>query len=451
MITENLIKLLPVKIRSKVEKNTEFRKIMGNVNWLTLESIFRNLLGLVVVTFVARYLGPEQFGLMNYAVAFVTVFAVFASLGLDDIVIREIVSNPKNDKEYLGTTLLLKFIGSSLLLVITVFGISFLEPDNNLLKVFVLIYAFGYFLKSFDVIDLWFKSQVQSQYSVYARSTAFLIISLLKLLFIFTQSPLIAFVLLLSLEFFLASVFLVFFYYKKNKQSFIKWRFKLEVAQKLLKDSWPLILSGLAVVIYMRIDQVMIGNILGDASLGIYSAAVKISEAWYTVPVIITTSVFPAIIYVRSYDKKLYLKRIQILYDGFLWFTLFFGFIITFISSFIINLLYGLEYAGASQILSVHIWTGVFVFFAVVNGKYLVAENLTKVVLYMTTMGAVLNIFLNMLFINIYGPLGAAIASLISQMFSASLFLVFFSQTRPLIKMQFRALNFFRIFKYFRG
>ncbi len=450
MITRNIIKIMPPTIRKRVENNKELRKIMGNINWLAFENISRNIIGLVIVIFVARYLGPEQFGLMNYAMAFVALFSIFASLGLDDIVVREIVSNFEKRKEYLGTSLFLKFIGSFFLVVFSSIAIYFVEPENNLLQLFVFIYALGYIFKSFDVIDLWFKSQVQSKYSVYAKSISFLTISSLKIIFVFTQAPLIAFVLMLSLDFLLTSLFLIYFYAKNADLPLMRWKVRFSVMKSLLKDSWPLILSGIAFLIYMKIDQVMIGNILGETQLGIYSAAVKISEAWYAIPTIITASVFPAIIHSRKVNRQLYLKRIQILYDFFIWFTLTVALIITFLSPFIIKILYGSDYLGASNVLSIHIWAGVFVFWGVVNGKYLITENLTKMILVFTLSGAFINVLLNIWLIPSLGPVGAAIATLVSQIFSSVIFFAFFEQTRILTKMQFRALNILRVIKYIK-
>jgi O-antigen/teichoic acid export membrane protein len=272
----------------------------------------------------------------------------------------------------------------------------------------------------------------------------------LKLIFVFTQAPLIAFVLMMAMDFLLASVFLIYFYTKKTKISFKQWKVRLDVIKSLLKDGWPLILSGFAIMICVRIDQVMIGSMIGERELGIYSAAVKISEAWYAIPTIITISVFPAIIYIRNIDKNLYFKRFQILYDGFFWFTISIALIITFISTFIINILYGIEYAETADILSVHIWAGVFGFWGYINGRFVIAENLTKLMLYITFSGAVINVLLNLWVIPVFGPIGAAFTTLISQLLSCTILIAIFPQTRILFKMQLKALNIFRILKYFK-
>jgi polysaccharide transporter, PST family len=450
MITRNILKILPQRLRVKLSNNREFRRILGNINWLTFESIFKNLVGVFVFALVARYLGPEQFGLMSYALAFVALFSFLSSLGLEGIFVRDIVSNPDKKAEYLGSTFFLKILGSLTMVFVVGLAIFIVEPENQLIQLFVVILTFSHIFKSFYVIDLWFQSKVQSKYSVYSRSSAFFIISLTKITLILVGAPLVIFIMVMALEAFLVSVFLIYFYSKRGEIAFRKWKIKIDVMKALLKDSWPLMLSSIAIIIYMRLDQIMIGNIMGEAQVGIYSAAVKISEAWYIIPGVITTSVFPSIISTCKKNKKSYLKKIQILYDGFLWFTIPSALIITLIAPFIINLLYGTDYALAANILSVHIWAGIFVFWGYVNGKYLIVENHTKIMLKITVIGAILNIILNLILINLFGAFGAAIATLISQIFTGTILIYLFTNSRLLFKMQVKAFNVWRILKYFK-
>jgi O-antigen/teichoic acid export membrane protein len=189
---------------------------------------------------------------------------------------------------------------------------------------------------------------------------------------------------------------------------------------------------------------------LGEKELGIYSSAVKISEAWYFVPMIISSSVFPSILRVRKKSKELYLRRIQMLYDFFTWFTIGVALIVTFLSPYIINILYGSEYAMASTVLSIHIWAGVFVFLGVVNGNYLVSENLTKIIFGRTLVGMILNIILNIFFIPNYGIYGAAFATLLSQLYLGVLSLFVFKKSRMLFFMITKSFNLIRIIRTIR-
>ena len=180
-------------------------------------------------------------------------------------------------------------------------------------------------------------------------------------------------------------------------------------------------------MIYMRIDQIMIKMMLGAEETGIYSAAVKLSEVWYFIPMIITTSIFPSIVKTKVESKALYQKRLQALYSFLVWMAICIAFIIMFFSDSIINTLYGSDYSQSAHVLKIHIWTGLFVFMGVAFSKFLIVENLTKISFYRTLSGAAINVVMNYLLINKYGIIGAAYATLAAQ-FSANYLFDFFNK-----------------------
>jgi len=447
MITSKIIKILPAGLRKSLEQNDDFKKIVGNINWLTFENILRSLVGLIIFAWIARYLGPDQFGVMNYAFAFVSLFAILATLGLDNIVIRDIIANPEKEKEYLGSTLLLKFLGAIVTMIASVAAISIIEPGDNTLRIFVLIMASMYIFKSFDAIDLWFQSKIQSKYSVYSRSIAFVVITAIKIFLILTKAPLYAFVITFTGEMLIASLLLIIFYTRQSSYPISKWRIQGSLIKDLLKNSWPLLLGGIAAVIYMKIDQVMIGKMLGDTEVGLYYSAVKLSETWYFIPTIIGASVYPAILNAKKKSEVLYKKRLQILFDFSAWFAIAISLAICVTSPWIIKILYGPEYAAAASVLSVHIWSGVFVFLGIIAGKWVIAENYTKNALIRTAIGAVLNIALNYILLPKFGIMGAAVATLISYSFVNYFSLFFSKKTRVCFVMQTNAFNIFRVFR----
>jgi PST family polysaccharide transporter len=416
-------------------------KILKNINWLTFEKIFQLAFGLFVYAIVAQYLGPEQFGILNYALAFSGLFLAFNTLGLDSIVVREIVHTPKQSKEILGSALVMRLIGSLLLIAISSLAIYFIKPDDTMLLLFVMIISLGYLFKSFATIDLYFQSQVKSKYTVYARSIAFIIVSGLKLLFVFTQQPLIAFVLMYALDAIISSVMLIFYYKYVTLDTIVSWRPRLKRMRSLLQDSWPLILSSIAIMIYMRIDQVMIGSMIDNEAVGIYSVAVKLSETWYFIPNMICLSVFPAILKARKQSQELYLKRIQTLFDAFTWFTIIISLGVSLLSPFIIDILYGDKFASAATVLSIHIWAGLFVFLGGASSYYLISENLIRITLYRTLAGAVINIVLNLIFIPVYGIIGVAIATIISYATAAFISNAFYKNSRIIFIMQLKSFN----------
>ena len=378
-----------------------------------VEQILRMVAGLFVGIWVARYLGPSKFGTYSYILAFVSIFSGIAKLGLDNIIIRDLVSHPEEHNIYLGTAFWLKIFGATLMLI--AIGVV-LEIINNehLTNMYIFIIACGIIFQSFEVIDFYFQSKVQSKFVSLCKILQLALSSILKIYFVITGAELIWFVLIALIDQ-VTIAFSLYSAFRYQKVGSFYCKFNFLVAKKLLSDSWPFIFSSIAMAIYMRIDQVMIKMMLNDHEVGIYSAASKISEMWYFIPVIISSSLAPAIIFAKKTDERLYQLRLSMLFKLLTWLSIFFAVITTFSSDILINLTFGEAYEEAAGVLNVQIWSGVFVFIGIASGTFFVAENYGKKVLYRTSIGAITNIVLNFYFIPIYGIYGAAYATLSSQ------------------------------------
>ncbi len=367
---------------------------------------------LFVGIYVARYLGPERLGILSYSASFVGLFTALATLGLDGIVVRELVKNPGGRDVLLGTAFCLKVVGAVLMWAIIVVSLLIASNDSQTTTIIAII-AFGVVFQAFNVIDFDFQAEVSSKFTIYAQLFQLAISSIVKLTLVWNGAHLVWFAAAYLFDSLVLAIGLVVVYFKKNG-SLRTWYWQWTTAKKLLKDSWPLIISGLAVSIYMKIDQVMIKEMLGPAQVGIYAAAVKLSEAWYFIPVAITTSLFPAIVNARGKSKSLYYHRLQQLYDLMVWLAVAIALPITFIAPWLISFLYGKVFLPASDVLRIHVWAGVFVGLGVASGKFLMAENFQNIALYRTIVGCIVNIALNVIFISYYGVTGAAVATLVS-------------------------------------
>jgi O-antigen/teichoic acid export membrane protein len=205
--------------------------------------------------------------------------------------------------------------------------------------------------------------------------------------------------------------------YRKNGLRIREWKFNWKLALEILTDAWPLMLSGAAMSVYMKIDQVMIGNMLGETKVGLYAAAVKISEIWYFIPVIICTSLFPAIVNAKMSDKASYKKRLHDLYWLMFFLATALAVPISILAKPIVALIFGIRYLPAAGALQIHIWAGLGVFWGVALNQYLLSENRTFINLVLTLSSAVLNVILNLYLIRNWGINGAAMATLISYLF----------------------------------
>ncbi len=407
------LQFLPPSLRTKLDGRYTLQKILSNTGWLFADRILRMGVGLFVGVWVARYLGPEQFGLFNYVIAFVTLWTPLAALGLDSIVVRALVRDPHAQNDILGTTFFLKLFGGTLTFLAALGAIVLLRPGNSLDHWLVGIIAAGMLFQAFDTIDFWFQSQVQSKYTVYARNLSFLLFALIRVVLIQKRAPLIAFAWAGMAEIAIASIGLIVVYHATGKR-LKAWKVSIARAKSLLRDSWALILSGIAIMIYMKIDQIMLGEMLGNQSVGVYAAATKVSEIWYFMPMAISSSVSPAILSAKEISQSAYTQRLQSTFNLLVILACSLSLPISLLSPFIISVLYGADYASSSQVLAVHIWASVFVFLGVGREIWIVSEGLMTVSFLTTLLGAIINVLMNLYLIPTYHELGAAIATLVA-------------------------------------
>ncbi|MGB5848555.1 MAG: flippase [Ignavibacteriaceae bacterium] len=401
------------KIETRIDlKSESFKKYFKNTSWLFTEKILRILIAFVVTVLVIRYLGPEQFGLLSYAISFYGLFSAISILGLESISIRELVKYPERRDNILGSVFLLRLVGG-IVTIILIALILFISGEPADISILILIISTSAIFQSFSVIDYYFPAEVKAKYSVYVMTASVLLTSALKIFLIIVEAPLIYFAIVFSVEFFAAAAgFLLV--YKHNKLKIINWNFRKETAVNLLKDSWPLILSGLAIAIYTKIDQVMIKNMLDSKELGYYAVAVRLSEAWYFIPIALTNSIYPAIVKAKNVSNKFYFNRMQKLYDILAWLAISIAVPVSIFSRDIINIIFGNEFQSAAPVLTIYIWAGVAVFLGVASSQYLITENFTKLSFFRTLIGMVFNVILNLILIPKYGIIGAAYATLVS-------------------------------------
>lgn len=408
---------------SQTSSKEGFIRYFKNTGWLFTGKMTSMLAAFFVGAYVARYLGPTQYGLLSYAFSFTGLFAIFASLGIDSILNRELVSHSEEKERLLGSGFLIKITGSIIAIILILIALFFIKTDL-VTNALILISSFSFMFNAFGVIDIYFQSQVLAKNTVKIQITTLIITSVLKILFILLKLPVIYFALAYLIDAFVFAVGLIIIY-KKVGLGITKLKFDKKITIMLLKNSWPLILSGVAIAVYTKIDQVMIKNMLGNEAVGLYSVAVRISEVWYFIPAIICTSLFPAIVNARQTNVSAYEKRLKNLYSLMFYISVGIAISITLLSGFIITYLFGHKYIESINVLRVHAWTSVGLFLGYALGQYLIVENYIAVYFKITLSGAIINVCLNIFLIPVYGIMGAAIsavATYLSVIFSTCLF-----------------------------
>ena len=371
-----------------------------------------------VGVWVVRYLGPENYGIYSYALSFAGLFVAFVTLGLDNIVVRNLSREGAEEGKILGTALALR-LGSAILTMGVVAAIVLTVNDRWLTQLAVLIISGHLIFKAADVFDLWFQSQIKSKYPVRVRMASITLYCGGQVAFILAGFPVLAFIALYVVQILwqTGGTYVMYRWVRGDNrpQLYFDWG----VGQRMLRDSWPLIFASLSIAVYMKIDQVMLGQMSSEEAVGIYATAVKISEMWYFIPGAIAKSVFPKIVSSKegsSADR--YSSRMQALYDTVALISFVVIIPVVLSAHSVVGLLFGDAYAGSAPILVVHIWAFLFVSAGVVRGRWLVAENLTRFAMVASLLGATVNVGLNWFLIPVHDGLGAAWATLFSQIFA---------------------------------
>jgi PST family polysaccharide transporter len=413
------------------------RKIIFNSFWVILDKIIRMLGGLIVGIWVSRYLGPYNFGKINYASSIIAVCLPFVNMGMNNLVLTDMIRT-KDQGQILFTALGLKLISGSLMFL-GIYLFSFTLHNDHLTRVILIILSLQCIFQSADIFDLFNQSRTESKNTVIAKSSAYIVINIIKAVALIVGFDLVFFAWLTVAETLLGTTILLFFYFKVSRQSISNWVFNAKFAKELLSRSWPLIISDVFITFYMRLDQLMLKSQVGYTEVGRYSAVVRISEMHYFLAGAICISVYPSIIRLKEKSEAEFLLGFQRLFNILTTISVGIALFVTIFASDITHALYGVKYPNIGPILAVHIWTGVFVFLGVGASNWFFVNNYQRYILIFTIIGLSFNVILNLVLIPRYQSLGSAVATLISQMFAAVVANSFVKKTRPIFWLQIRS------------
>lgn len=387
-------------------------KVTKNAGWLIGGKVIQMVINLIVGLITARYLGPSNYGLINYAGAYTAFFSSFCTLGINSVIVKEFVDNPDKTGEIIGTTLGMRAV-SSFLSALAIIGISFFadagEPTTILV---VALSTIGMVFQIFDTFNYWFQSRLQSKTTAIVTLIAYVATSIYKVVLLVLKKPVTYFAFSTSVDYICIAVLLLISY-KKYKGA--KFSFSKDYGKELLKKSAHFILPGLMVAIYGQTDKIMLKHMISDTEIGYYSTAVSLCNMWCFVLAAIIDSLYPPIMEAFKTDREEFDRKNKILYAIVFYLSVFVSVIFTIFGSFIVNLLYGKEYAGAVAPLRVITWYTAFSYLGVARNAWIVCLDKQKYLKYLYLSAAIANVGLNVLFIPMWGATGAAVASLSAQ------------------------------------
>lgn len=430
------LRLLPAPLRAKLAGRANLLAVINNSSWLLFDKLIRMTLGLLVGAWVARYLGPTQFGELAFVLSYLAFFQAIALLGMDGIIVRDIARDKTNAGKILGTAFMLR-LGTGIVCWLVAVGCMAWSNGWQDDSVWITALAGGSLVfQASDTIDLWFQSQSESRRTVVVKLIAYLLSNGIKVALILNNATLLAFAAVMMLDALAAAIGLAFAY--RNFSCGHTWQHSASQAKKLFKESWLFLLSSISIMIYMRIDQIMIKEMLGEKELGIYAAVLPIATLWQFVPMALVTSLAPYVSRKKHESNHAYMDTIANIFRGFAllgWLTCI---PIAILSKPIINMLFGQAFIGGSTVLSIYIFTNIFINMGVAQSLWTLNNGESKIAFYKTIFGAAICIAGNFLLIPKIGITGVAIAGVLAQFGSTTISNIIFAP--KILKLQIRSM-----------
>lgn len=418
-------------------------KVTQNAGWIIGGRVYQMALAFAVGLLTARYLGPSNYGLINYAATYTTFFASFCTLGINSVIIKNFVDHPDEEGETIGSAIVLRTV-SSFLSVIMMFCITLIaDKGEKNVHVVVLLCSIGVIFQVADTLNYWFQSRLQSKYVALSTVVSYTVVSAYKVWLLVTGKSVEWFAVSTSIDYFVVAVFLLVVY---KKQSGPKFSFSLKKAKELFSGSYHFILSGLMISVYGSTDKFMLKQMLDEVEVGYYSTAVTICNTWVFVLAAIVDSLYPVILESFDKDKKLFERKNKQLYAIVFYSAMTVSVLFTILAKPIVSLLYGAEYLPAAAPLRIITWYTAFSYLGVARNAWIVCYNKQNYLKYLYVASAILNVVLNALVIPFLGASGAAIASLVTQISTILIFPVLIKALRPNVKLMIDAVCFKDVF-----
>jgi O-antigen/teichoic acid export membrane protein len=390
-----------------------FQKYFRNTGWMLAARIITFITSFLTIAIVARYLGPENLGKLDYAQSFVAILSVFASLGIDQILYRDLISHPEDENRLLGTAIYSKLFFGTLSFMVSIL-ISILLKSDPILTILIGICALTFVVSPIGTVGSLFKAQVKAKYTSQISIFLAFFIPILKLMVIFFDKGIIYFAVIILIESLISVLWSLYIYKFHLGHNPFSWKFHLDTFKKLMKDSWPLLLAGVSGYIYAKMDQVLLLHYIDSATVGIYGVAVRLTQVWAFLPGLIIGSLFPAIINAKKIDLLSYSKRFKMLAILTTGVTAVIAIPLYIFAPFVIKLIFGTDFIAAAPILRIHLWISIAITLVILAQHYLIAENYSKIFLYTSLIGATTNIILNIILIPLFNSQGAAWGTMLS-------------------------------------
>ncbi len=403
-------------------------KEVTNASWIVGCRVLQMLISLLISVLTARFLGPNNYGVINYATAYIAFFTSLCSLGIDSILVKEFITHPDEQGEALGTTLVLQGCASILSVLSIGLIVSVIDQNEPLTVIVVVLCSFSVIFRVFETFKFWFQSKYLSRVSSVAMLSAYIVVSIYKIILLILEKDVRWFAFATSIDFIFMAIFLAVFYKKYGGPHLT---FSLIKAKKLLAESHSYIFTGMMVAAYGQVDRLMLKQMLGVSAVAYYSTATSICTMWTFILQAIIDSLYPSIISLKSNNQSEYERKNRQLYAIVFYVSLVVSLLFQVLGELVIYVLYGIEYLPATAPLKIVTWYTAFSYLGVARGAWIVCEGKQKYLKYIYFNAMLINIVLNLSLIPIWGASGAALASLITQIATGLFFPYLIKALRP--------------------
>ncbi len=412
------------------------KKILSNSVWMIIQHMYSMLTSLIIVALIARHLGPSDYGLINYCASVITIFTTLAGLGLENLIVSEIIRNPDREGGYLGTALVMRLASSFISYPLILALIAALNPGNNTLLLVAAFQALGMVFQSYDVLVYWFRLQLKMKYVSVALICAITVASLLRVILLVNKATVEWFALAISVQAFVAGLLITAFFLTKKD---VRLKVNSNDAKALLRISYNCIISSMSIVIYMEADKIILEKMTDSAHVGIYSAAVLMATCWQFIPNALIDSSRPVILEKRKISYEEYIDQFKLIMGGVNLMSFVFALLMTCLGWVVIYVIYGIEYIGAFIPLIILSWASFIGVSGYTRTIWITGESLYKYEKYYAVSAAILNIVLDIVFIWKFGIVGAAVATLITYVYEVLIVPLFFKETKAFTRMYFQS------------
>lgn len=424
------------------------KRVFNNAAWIIGCKILQSILGVFITMLTARYLGPSNYGLINYASSVVAFVLPIAKLGLDSTLVNELVKNPKQEGQTIGTAMLMSLASSVLCILGVIVFVTIANFGETVTLLVCALYSVVLLTHAIELIQFWFQAHLLSKYTSIATLIAYLVKSGYQIFLLMNGSAVWWFALTSVLDILIIDVIMVVLYYKANKQPL---HFSWSTAKQMFAQSKYYIISSMMVTIFVNTDRIMLKLMTDDAQTGLYSAAVACASLTSFVFSAIIYSAQPVILEKHKCDKAAFEHILTLLYSVIIYLSLAQCIIITVFAPFIIKVLYGEVYALTVEPLRWIVWYTTFSYLGAVRNIWIIAEEKHSILWKINLVGALGNVVLNLVLIPIWGITGAAIASLLTQIITNVVLCFIFREIRPTLKYLKNGMNILNIFQFVKS